>query len=217
MEDMPQLEIVPTEILEETVEISYEDLSEVSLKTKDIFVHKPHPTNDVKPKGLPERAVKKKVVRIKEPEPEVEEEPEEVEEEEHIEMLVAPVKKKKPLSEKQRLHLQKARVKALEKKKAMRLKKEEINKRVKAEVEEEVYSQKAAPPPQQDKFELFLSHMSQFKNYETLHLEEERKRKERAETIKTKVAKIISPAKPAAPPVIVSQKPKNMYASAFEW
>ena len=46
-------------------------------KSQDIFVKKPYPTNDKKPKDIPERAVKKKVVRIKLPEEE-EEEPEEV-------------------------------------------------------------------------------------------------------------------------------------------
>ena len=75
MDDMPVLDIVPVETIEEEVIVSYEDLADDSLKSQDIFVKKPYPTNDKKPKDLPERAVKKKVVRIKLPEEE-EEEPE---------------------------------------------------------------------------------------------------------------------------------------------
>ena len=136
MQDMPILEVVPVEAIEEEVIVSYEDLADDSLKSQDIFVKKPYPTNDVKPKGLPERAVKKKVVRIKLPEEEPEEdepeeghwamgpeEPEEPQEPINIVIEEPPKKKKKPLSEKQRLHLQKARVKALEKKKGYQTKK----------------------------------------------------------------------------------------------
>ena len=145
-------------------------------------------------------------------------EPEEPEEAINIVIEEPPKKKKKPLSEKQRLHLQKARVKALEKKKAIKLKKEQISKKVAAEVEEQIYSQKVAPPaPKQDGFEIFLNHMSQFKNYETMHLAEQNAKREKEADIKSKINKIISPAQPNPPPKIITQKPKNIYASAFEW
>ena len=111
MDDMPVLDIVPVPAIEEEVIVSYEDLADDSLKSQDIFVKKPYPTNDVKPKGLPERAVKKKVVRIKLPEEEPEEdepedghwtqppeEPEEPEEPINIVIEEPPKKKKKPLS-----------------------------------------------------------------------------------------------------------------------
>lgn len=231
MDSMPVLDIVPVESIEEEVIVSYEDLADESLPTNDIFVHKPYPTNNTKTKDIPERAVKKKVVRIKLPEEEPEEdepeeghwamgpeEPEEPQEPINIVIEEPPKKKKKPLSEKQRLHLQKARVKALEKKKAIKLKKEQISKKVKAEVEEQIYSQKAAPPPpKQDGFEIFLNHMSQFKNYETLHLAEQNAKREKEADIKSKINKIISPAQPKPAPKILTQKPKNIYASAFEW
>ena len=226
MDDMPVLDIVPVEAIEEEVIVSYEDLADDSLPTQDIFVKKPHPTNDKKPKDIPERAVKKKVVRIKLPEEEEEEPedghwtqpPEEPEEAINIVIEEPPKKKKKPLSEKQRLHLQKARVKALEKKKAIKLKKEQISKKVAAEVEEQIYSQKVAPPaPKQDGFEIFLNHMSQFKNYETMHLAEQNAKREKEADIKSKINKIISPPQPNPPPKIITQKPKNIYASAFEW
>ena len=50
-----------------------------------------------------------------------------------------------------------------------------------------------------------------------MHLAEQNAKREKEADIKSKINKIISPPQPKPPPKIITQKPKNIYASAFEW
>lgn len=114
---------------EENVSIVVEDLTGDSFpktEPQDIFVGKPTngKTKRPAPQNIKKKVVSKSEVEIPEPLQEVTDQPEEEEEK----------PKKKPLSEKQRLHLEKIRAKALEaKKEKMRLKKE-VKERVEVEV-----------------------------------------------------------------------------------
>jgi hypothetical protein len=116
MEFLPKLDIeedlaILEDMDEPVINVTETDLSvdQVEDKPMDIFVGKPTNNNKVS------RPSNKKQVKIKEPKQTIKALTD-IEEEEEVE--VKPLKKvKKPLSEKQKAHLERIRVKALEKKK----------------------------------------------------------------------------------------------------
>ena len=255
MEFLPDLDIQEDlELLaaedNQDVSIAVQDLSKDVGKTapRDIFVGKPTNGSKPQPQTQVKRVVKKGTVtpindttvldnsdrRLID----AEEEPEKV-----IEVLNTK-KAKKPLSEKQKAHLERIRIKALEAKREKARLKKEVKERVENEVREKRGRKKVVvvdasekvkeqfiektqlptPPPQVTNdptlsFNNFMQNMEKYKrmkyDYQNKQLEATKKAMAYQQT--RLVEPKPQPKPKPAPSIIVPPKPKNPYYDIFSW
>ncbi len=222
----------------EEVEIVCEDLSlplEIS-KPTDIFIGKP--TNKQVKKPMLESVKHRKIVSKREieiPDAVADDKTDQIEDIEDIKV------RKKPLSEKQRLHLERIRVKALESKMEKSRIKKEIKHRVETEVKTERKKQKEKKtevvveeklsddfkerlkvPSDEEKarkkIEMenhsFTNFMSNMEKYKVMKFQYKSQLKQKPQP---KPQPLPQPQPQPLPQTIIPKKPKSEYDSIFEW